>query len=348
MNSLLTYSGITTKVRAMEGRFIKETEFAEMLQLENVSEAVEFLRKNSSYSDFFANMDYYDLHRAAIEELLTLSLYQDFSKLYRFANPNQRKFLDLYFIHYEIVILKKCLRNALSHQSVHLDLSVFQDFFEYHSSLDIQKISSSLSLDEFISNLEGSKYYELIEHLKDNGDITLFDYELKFDLFYFRSLWKNKKSMLSKKEQKLLSKCFGSNLDLLNIQWIYRSKKYYKLNNNEIYSLLIPVSYRIKKEQLTALIESPTLEDFFILLKNTYYGSLIPIDLSETPDLEKLSEQILNHIYRQTSRKAPYSIAILNSYLYFKEIEIKKIITIIEGIRYGLSPDAINSYVIKI
>lgn len=348
MKNLITYSGITTKVRAMEGRFFKESEYTEMAQLDHVSDAVDFLKKNPSYSDLFLDKDNYDLHRGTIEELLTLSLYRDFTKLYRFSNPKQRRFLDLYFTHYEIVILKKCLRNALSHQSVHLDLAIFQEFFEYHSSLDINQISSSLSIEEFTANLEGSKYYELISHLTDKGNRNLFDYELQFDLYFFRSLWKDKKIDLTKQERGTLRKCFGSNLDLLNLQWIYRSKKYYQLNNTDIYSLLIPVLYRLNKDQLAKLVESSSLDDFFNLLKNTYYGSMITIDLSEPPDLEKLSEQVLNHVYRQTSRKAPYSIAILNSYLYFKEIEIKKIVTIIEGIRYGLTADAINSYVVKI
>ena len=69
--------------------------------------------------------------------------------------------------------------------------------------------------------------------------------------------------------------------------------------------------------------------------------------MNETPDLEYLYEKVLNRIHRLTSRRQPYSIAALNSYLYFKELEIQKIITVIEGIRYGLDADTICSYVIK-
>lgn len=47
------------------------------------------------------------------------------------------------------------------------------------------------------------------------------------------------------------------------------------------------------------------------------------------------------------SRKNPYSIAILDSYLYFKELEKQRLITTIEGIRYGLAPGEIISLVIK-
>lgn len=46
---------------------------------------------------------------------------------------------------------------------------------------------------------------------------------------------------------------------------------------------------------------------------------------------------MIDRIYELTSRKEPYSASVLNSYLYFKEREIEKIITTIERIRYGVA-----------
>ena len=64
--------------------------------------------------------------------------------------------------------------------------------------------------------------------------------------------------------------------------------------------------------------------------------SMGTIDADEDQDLDHLAHDIIDRIYLKTSRKDPYSIAILNSYLYFKEREIERIITTIEKIRYGL------------
>ena len=52
-------------------------------------------------------------------------------------------------------------------------------------------------------------------------------------------------------------------------------------------------------------------------------------------------------IYSTAGRKNPYSIAILNSYLFFKEREMHRIITILEGIRYGLSTSEIEGLAAK-
>lgn len=348
--SLLTYSGITTKVRAMESHLISDSQFREMATLENVRSAAEYLRQKPAYADIFTDLDDTKLHRGYIEQLLTLSKYRDFTKLYRFSNLSQRKFLDLSFMHYEIDIIKKCLRNVMSNQKITLDLSMFREFFERHSDIDLVNLAQAGSLQELIAGLEGSVYYNLLAGPGDhaeNGISTLFDYELKLDLLYFGTVWKAKDKLLGKKERKILGQCFGCHLDMLNVQWIYRSKKYYSLPTADIYALLIPIQYRLRAEQMKQMVEAATLDEFFAALKNTYYGSLSSSEVKEQPDLEALNEQIQNRIYHMVSRKNPYSIAILDSYLYFKELEKQKLITTIEGIRYGLSPGNIISLVIK-
>lgn len=347
MGSLLSYSGITTKVRAMESHLITDSQFCQMAALETVPDAVEYLRKLPAYEGVFVNLEPTELHRGAIEQRLILSQYQDFAKLYRFSNLTQRKFLDLYFMHYEIDILKKCFRNSLGHTNPDIDLAVFQDFFEKHSHLDLLKLSACQSLHEFISSLEGSVYHSLLANLDDAANPTLFDYEIHLDLLYFKTIWKVKGKYLSRAEQKLLTRCFGSKLELLNLQWIYRSKKYYHLKPADICALLIPVNYRLSKEQVSKMAEAGTLDEFYSILRTTCYGRLEGLDAGEKMDLERLTEDVLDKIHHSCSRQNPYSIATLNSYLYFKEVEIQKIITLIESIRYRVSPEEIVSYVVK-
>ena len=342
MGDLLSYSGITTKVRAMESHLITSSQFREMAALETVSDAVEYLRHLTAYEGLFANLEGVSLHRGAIEQRLILSLYQDFAKLYRFANLTQRKFM-----HFEIGILKKCFRNAMGRNPLDIDLSVFQEFFEKHSRLDLIKLSAAGDLQEFIANLEGSAYYDLLAHLDDADQPSLFDYEVHLDLLYFKTIWKVMGKYLAREEQELLTRCFGSKLDLLNVQWIYRSKKYYHLPPADIYSLLIPINYHLNKDQITKLAEAATLEEFYSVLRTTFYGRKADLEAADMPDLESLTQEILDKIYRSTSRQNPYSIAALNSYLYFKEEEIQKIITLIESVRYRVSPDEIISYVVK-
>lgn len=347
MNGLLAYSGITAKVRAMKSHLISDADYREIAALDTVSDAGEYLKRFPTYRNLITNLEDDQLHRGNIEQLLTLSHYRDYEKLYRFSNLSQRKFLDLYFIHYEIALLKKCLRNVLTHRRFDLDLSLYQEFFDKHSKLDLMKLSGSENLSEFISNLAGSPYYDLLTHLSDTSEPTLFDYEMHLDLMHFKTMWKIKNTFLNKEDQQTLTQCFGSRVDLLNIQWIYRSKKYYNLSPTEIYSLLIPIYYRLRKDEIIKMTETGNVDEFYSALQGTLYGTLGLSDLSQKPDLEELYEKVLNRIHRLTSQKHPYSVATPNSYLYFKELEIQKIITVIESIHYGLDADTICSYIIK-
>ena len=336
MGSLIAYSGIATKVKAMERWRIKDEQFLEMAALETVADAVQYLRSFLPYREIFDQVEDGDLHRGNIEQHLNLSQYRDFAKLYQFANIKQRRFLDLYFMHYEITILKTCLRNAAGHREQRQDLSMFRDFFERHSALDLITLSQSQNMEEFIGNLKGSAYYGPLYQMLQNGRVTLPACETALDMLYFRSMWKIKDKYLSKNEQKIIAQCFGTRMDVLNLQWIYRSKKFYHLAPADIYAILIPINLHLTKAQINRMVEAESADEFLTLLETTWYKRSLPAGLRDEPDLKSVADEINDRIYLLTSRREPYSIAILNSYLYFKEREIERIITTLESIRYGV------------
>lgn len=345
MGNLLAYSGITAKVKAMESQFLTDGEFREMAALESVPEAVDFLKQRFSYGDLFTSLDEGVLHRGFIEKQLMQSQYRDYSKLYRFASMKQRRFLNLYFMHYEIEILKKCLRNVFSHTQSDLGLAVFQDFFQRHSSIDLIRLSTSETLDEFLTNLKGSMYYEPLMKLENMEAPTLFDYEMCLDLHYYKFIWKAKDKFLTAQEQKSIASCFGQKMDLLNLLWIYRSKKYFRMSPADIYAMLIPVEYRLTREELTKMTESASLEEMLAAVQGTYYARFENIEALQSMNIEAVYDHLMYHIHAKTSRQEPYSVAILNSYLFFKELEVHRIITVIEGIRYGLGQPEITRLV---
>ena len=336
MGSLIAYSGITTKVKAMERWRISDSQFEEMGLLESVPEAVEYLRRFPPYGDIFNGLEDGQLHRGDIEQQLNLSQYRDFAKLYKFANLKQRRFLDLYFMHYEIGIIKTCLRNAAGHRDQRQDLSMFREFFDKHSSLDLIQLSESQNMDQFVANLNGSPYYGPLSRLQQKGKLTLPECENTLDMIYFRNIWRIKKKYLTKGEQKIIAQCFGTRMDVLNLQWIYRSKKFYHLAPADIYAILIPINLHLTKEQINRMVEAESADEFLTLLETTWYKRSLPAGLRDEPDLKSVADDINDRIYLLTSRREPYSIAILNSYLYFKEREIERIITTLESIRYGV------------
>ena len=344
---LLAYSGITTKVRAMESRLLKPEQFRELAEQEDVRSAADYLKEQPAYAEVFDGLDDTKLHRGYIEQILTQSEYQDFTRLYRFSSMKQRKFLDLYFKHYEVEVIKKLLRHMLGGREGQTDLSMFQGFFEKHSELDLETLCRAKNFSEFTEALEGTVYGKLLSQMQEKGQTGLFDCELKLDLFYFQLLWKLRNKLLSKTERKILDDCFGSRLDLLNIQWICRARSFYRLTQAEIYALLIPVHYRLRADKVKLLVEAEDDAKFFAVLRETPYGKQEELQTGQMPDIQLLSNQMLNRIYGRTGHRYPHSPAVLDSYLYRKELEMRKIVTALEGIRYGLPASEIMGLLAK-
>lgn len=335
MGNLMLYSGIVTKIRAMQSKLLTQQDFEDLAGLKSVPEAIEYLKGKPAYSQYINEMDASLYHRGSVEKVLYQSLFDDYSRIFRFAGIKQKKFLRLYWKRYEVDLINYCLRIVFNHYSAPFDLEYKKRFFDRYSDISIDRLITSGNIGELIDNLKGTEYYEALSRIRDSEAATLFDYDLALDLYYFSTMWKKEKKLLEGQERDMFLKDFGTKIDLLNIQWIYRAKKYYHMLAPDIYALTIPYHYRLTVEDFKALVEAPTLEEFERKIKHTYY--MKRYRLEDSRSLEQKYRDILKHLYLIDRRKDPYSIATINAYLFLKEDEINKLTTALECIRYGLS-----------
>lgn len=345
MGNLLSYSGLSTKVRAMQSKLIGEAQFQEIAQMDSVPQVVAYLKKQPGFADLWADLDENSLHRGDIEKLLLHTVHQNFAKLYRFANPEQRTFMKLYFKRYEIAIMKDCLRKVFDEGRGELDLSLFKAFFDQHSRLNIEKLTDVSTIEEFVEELKGSEYYAPLKKLSNDFSPSLFDYGMALDQYYFANIWSVKEKLFKKRDLAEITTAYGNKFDMLNLQWIYRSKKYYHMAPADIYALLIPVHYRLSKNDISALVEASDLEEFRRGLDSTYYKKRFPELAPEK--LEEFYNLNLKTIIEKEARNYPHSVIVIYSYLYHKEHEVDRLTTAIECVRYGLSPAETLDYIHK-
>ena len=343
MGSLLSYSGLSTKIRAMQSKLIGEAQYQEIAQMDSVPQIVAYLKKQPGFADLWADLDENRLHRGDIEKLLVHTIHQNFTKLYRFANPSQRTFMALYFKRYEIAVMKECLRKVFDQGHAQLDLSLFKEFFDRHSKLDIEKLTSSATVEEFVNHLEGSEYYAPLKKLGNDFNPQIFDYGMALDQYYFANIWSVKEKLFKKRDLEEITRAYGNKFDMLNLQWIYRSKKYYHMQPTDIYALLIPVHYRLSRQEISALVEAPDPEEFRRVLEGTYYKKRFPELAPEK--LEVFYTLNLKTILESEARKYPHSVIMIYSYFYHKEHEVDRLTTAIECVRYGLSPAETMDYI---
>ncbi|MFR5682317.1 MAG: V-type ATPase subunit [Faecalimonas umbilicata] len=100
--------------------------------------------------------------------------------------------------------------------------------------ISIEKLIISRTTDQPRKS-ERHRVLRTAEKLKDSQSVTLFDYDLALNLYYFTAMWKERKKFLKKKNWSFSPET-AAPIDLLNMQWIYRAKKHFNLKEADIYS----------------------------------------------------------------------------------------------------------------
>lgn len=343
MGNLLTYSGITTKIRAMEKRMMHREDYERISVLESTADFINFLKQQPTYRELFINFDESSLHRGQIEAILGGSLYKDYIKIYRFANGKQRNVLSLIFFRYEVNILKICLQNVFNKEA-NLYLSFFTPFFDGHSKLKMENLSNAKTMDEFVLALSGTDYHSLFTRLRNAGYESLHEYEVELDLYYFKRVWKLKERILDGKERAFFTHMLGTEIDFLNILWIYRSKQFYDMDFAKILADLIPCRYKLNHDSINQLAEASSTEEFFHNLEATYYGPFFKTE--RFPNMEQIARSRITKLCEESSRKYPSSMAPILNYLHLREQELNRLTTALECIRYKLEPDETLRYIL--
>lgn len=335
MGNLMSYSGIVTKIHAMKAKLLTEQDFETISGFGNVPEVIEYLKNTPAYAEYIGQMDISLYHRGNVEKILYQSLYDDYSRIFRFSGMKQKKFLKEYWKRYEVDLINYCFRIVFNHYDVPFDVEYKKRFFDRYSQISVDRLITSRNTEELVENLRDTEYYAPLKRISEYEHATLFDFDLALVLYYYSTMWKKGKRLLDGKEKEIFQRDFGSRVDMLNIQWIYRAKKYYHMLPPDIYSLTLPFHYRLTVEEFRGLVEAPTVEELRHKMEETYYARKYHFDDERT--MEHRCAEIMRHLYTVDWRNNPYSIASINTYLFLKEEEINKLTTALECIRYGLS-----------
>lgn len=270
---LLQYSGLVTKIKAMDGRLLEKEELERIMDFQSVHETIAYLREQDRYGRIYAGHDEIQ-HRGQVEALIHNSIREDYESLYRFSNQEQRQALKLYEPH-----------------------------LKYQSSL------------------------------------------VEMEEAYFPDVWKKIGKFENQKMQRVLREIYGTQIDWLNIMCMYRAKRFFGQGTAELYGMLIPVHYKLKKSEIQQMAEAEQIPDFVKILGNSAYfkGKEALVKMQD----EISYHQVIRKMYHRVCRKYPLSIAPVFRYLYEKEQEIEHLTTVLEGIRYQVPAKDIRELILN-
>ncbi|MBE6903368.1 MAG: hypothetical protein E7480_02025 [Ruminococcaceae bacterium] len=332
------HSAVSAKVKVMYGNRIKSEDYSKLLKKKYVSEIVAFLADSSGYEKAFSQLDPRYIHRNHIELILKKELYNDYLKLIRFSQKGDKRLLQLLFTKYEIDELLSFLRYLKSERAKDFILTAPKYIIE-NSNIDFNALSKSKSFEEFLNNIKNTAYYKILKKCDFNSNDAFSKCESMLYSNFYACAFKIAKEQ-SGDIHKSIKAFIGMRVDMLNIIYILRLKKYYKSDSEEIRIHIIPYNYKISKTVLNEMITAKDTDSVFEIISKTYYGKYF-----KSQKIAFADEYLYRLMYEISKKNITYgapSVLIPISYLTLKEIEIKDLITITEGKRYSLSNEEIN------
>lgn len=342
--SLFTYSALSSKARASFGRLLNEENYSMLIEMKNISEVVSYLKNNTYYKEILSNVDEIKIHRVQLENIIKTDIMKEYDKFLKFTSGNARKFLQSTYKKYEVESLKIIFRRLETSGGV-MSAEGYLLFLKNSSEVDFHKLIKSTNSREFIDNLKGTEYYDVLRPFTgENIKTNLFNLEMVLDFHYFKFLYKRMKKYLKGTDYLPLAKSFGVKTDVLNMLWIYRCKKYYNMKKEIIRSYILPFNAKIKKDTLNKLINADNIEEFLEITSQTKYADIFKRDIDGFFEVNFANYMYNVHI--KLFREYPLSVTAAVDYIHMKEYELSNIISIIEGIRYRLKPEKLKKFIV--
>ena len=320
--SLIKYPNINAKLKAMYANRLTKENINDLIKQSNVKNVVLMLKNKS---DIFKNTQE-NIDRLEIEKLLDESLLNDILKIKKLLNKSDNALFDIFLRQYEIKCVKSILRKLYSDDKT--DDIIVQNVKMWTLQLfnEIKGIETIENFDDFFQAIKRMGHYSFIKKYQNNENINIFEIENEIDKLYFENLYDKVKSNNN------LKKIIGSEIDLLNIEWIIRIKRFYNFDKQRLFQVLIDRYYKIKPNQLKDIINANSFDEIKTILSKTVYKNVF---ISET-DFENNADRFLYQINYKVFKEDVLSIAYIFAYINLVDYENNDIINVIEGIRYNL------------
>jgi V/A-type H+-transporting ATPase subunit C len=338
-------TALIAKLRAMYGKRLTPQNYRELLRKQSVSEIAAYIKQQTDYSGELHDINENSVHRGQLENMLRRHLFGEYNKVLHYVSPNESKFFDFFILRMELDEILSCVRFLNAGQEGEYFFSL-PSYFAERSSFDLFGLAKVKNYDELIILLKNTPYADILRKFdpSSNDSLEMIRIEIEFNKFYYSLVLRVIRDNFTGFTREKLRNSFGVEADLYNISEIIRLKKYFNAKGDYIRTLLLPYYCKIKKADLTRMIDAPDVEATMQVLGETRYGSYFTQNNDDY--IEHYSQQIMYAYHKKLLNFSDSSAVSVVAYLQLERAEINNLISIIEGVRYGLSPADIGKLLI--
>jgi len=334
-------AAVTAKARVYRGRLLSPDDYLRLLEFETVGEIGAYLAKSEAYSPYISVPSPESLHRGDLEAIITSVPLLEEIPFCRYLGPERCSLLRSWGERFDVDVIKRVLRmittgmgnrEALRRRVATVPITVANG----------EKLLAARTLRDVLDSLRGYPLYNILseplKRLEKEGG-TLFRPKMAMDTFFLTRIL-SRGGRLPGSEGQGVRQIFGTSADLINIYWIYRSRRFFSLTPEEALGMTLPVRYRLSFETLSAFAFAPDIPSMVKLIRESVYGEAFGTDHSgETTEVNEmtLEHNLYRILWKNASKifgSGSSGVHVVLAYLTLRELEVKDLFTIIEDVRY--------------
>ncbi len=338
-----------TKARAIYGKRLKYSDYIELASKKRVTEAAEFLKKNTHFAKALSNIDTSAIHRGHLESVLNKAYFDMYEELCNFQKLGKQPFYNFLFIRSELRELLKALL-YLNNDRKDAYIESVHPYMIKKSGIDLLALAKAENFRQLLNVLKPTPYYNVLKKIKtdDDGNVPYTKCEVLLRKYYMKWLRDTASETVDGDSKKALIDQINVHIDLINIINAYRMKKYFSADAETLKKYMLPFYGRLSEKKQNELFETQSAEEYIKMLMHTSYGRKAE-NISEDMESETFEREFSKIRYKMAKRALAFSqnaAVSIYSLMYLFEVELKNIINIIEGIRYNKSVSYIENLLI--
>ena len=338
------YNATVAKIMAIYGKRLKPQDYTEMMNRQSVSDVADYLKKNTYYGKLLASIDTNTIHRGMLENLLRRSVFETYMRITGFEHISNQRFYNYKIIQTEIDEIVRCIRciNAGSDKLIR-DVPVYINHLTSFDLLELAKINDFSGLLDFIRK---TPYYDILKNISpdEDGKVDVTKCETLLRTYYINML-RNSADFRSSDAKQFIS-FLETELDLINIINSYRLKAYFGASEDDIERDMLTFYGRLPAERQREIYSAPNAEEFIRRFAKTYYGKQMIQNGYDITNIEQSARRLRHKYARSMLRRSGSAPLSVYAFIFLRETEVQNIISIIEGIRYGVESSKIASLII--
>lgn len=341
------HSCVDTKVMAMKSRMLTKSDYQALIREPDVAGVLSYLKNETYYAPFLKNVDTLQVHRQAVEIPLNRMKIQQIEKILHYLSGMEKGFIKTFLIRADIEALRILIRGMARGENLE-SLAPLLVYSEEYTNIDFEHLLKASDWESFKKVLVHTEYFRILEIYKTGSiDEDLFPIEKSLERYYYDKL-KWYLDRLDQRENKALITTMRKGIDLLNLIWLYRGKKFYNLSREELLAYSLRGGLRIKMEGIQKMAEVKDM-DTLLQMMESYDEYKFLFNHRKTIDLymERRRERFLYFAFLNLFHKNDSGIGKVVAFIRLTEFEIEDVTSIIESKRYRMSIEETEKFLIR-